>query len=482
MTLTPILVFTLSALLIGWLVPRRWQIWFLLVASLLAVFWLQPALPLRNLDFWLPAGTILLVLFVWSTTQSPPDSSSTSRRPWLYGLLAIFGVCLVLGLTRYQGPACCITSTRPPEIWRIALFLIIGGTAAFLPYFLKRNQRSTAAFAVVLILVIFIFLKSPWLSTQLSSWLREMTGQPVELANPSDIAWLGFSFLAFRLLHVLFDFRAGKIPAMQLEEFATYVLFFPALPAGPIDRVQRFLGDLRQPPDRPRSSSSAQNTLAGGWRILVGVFKKFFLADSLAVIALNSQNASQVESTAWLWVLLYAYALRIYFDFSGYTDIALGVARLMGVRLPENFASPYLKSSLTAFWNSWHITLAQWFRAYYFNPLTRFMRTHLRRVPAWLIILTGQLTTMFLIGIWHGLTWNFAIWGAWHGAGLFINNRWSELTRSRLGSAGERRTLQMALRFGGWFLTFNYVALGWVWFALPSPQMSLDVLRVLTGQ
>jgi alginate O-acetyltransferase complex protein AlgI len=154
----------------------------------------------------------------------------------------------------------------------------------------------------------------------------------------------------------------------------------------------------------------------------------------------------------------------------------------MGVRLPENFDSPYLKSSLTAFWNSWHITLAQWFRAYYFNPLTRFMRTHLRRVPAWLIILTGQLTTMFLIGIWHGLTWNFAIWGAWHGAGLFINNRWSELTRSRLGSAGERRTLQMALRFGGWFLTFNYVALGWVWFALPSPQMSLDVLRVLTGQ
>ena len=111
-------------------------------------------------------------------------------------------------------------------------------------------------------------------------------------------------------------------------------------------------------------------------------------------------------------VLLYAYAWRLYLDFSGYTDIAIGLGRLFGVRLPENFERPYLKPNLTTFWNSWHITLAQWFRAYFFNQLTRALRSRPRPLPAALIILIGQVGTMLLIGLWHGVTWNFVAWGA----------------------------------------------------------------------
>ena len=122
---------------------------------------------------------------------------------------------------------------------------------------------------------------------------------------------------------------------------------------------------------------------------------------------------------------MYAYAFRIFLDFSGYTDIAIALGRLLGVRLPENFAAPYLKPNIALFWNSWHMSLTQWFRAYVFNPLARRLRSATAQIPDWLACLVTQLVTMLLIGLWHGITWSFALWGLWHGIGLFVHNRWS---------------------------------------------------------
>jgi alginate O-acetyltransferase complex protein AlgI len=214
-------------------------------------------------------------------------------------------------------------------------------------------------------------------------------------------------------------------------------------------------------------------------RLAVGIFKKFAVADTLALVALSAQNAAQAHSTFWLWILLYAYAGRIYFDFSGYTDIALGLGRLMGFKLPENFDQPYLKPNLTLFWNSWHMSLAQWFRAYFFNPLTRALRS--RPLPPWLIILIGQAGTMVLIGLWHGVTWNFAAWGVWHAVGLFVHSRYAEFTRPRLGWLEARPALGRAATVAGALLTFHYVVLGWVWFALPNLTLSLSVFGRLFG-
>jgi alginate O-acetyltransferase complex protein AlgI len=179
--------------------------------------------------------------------------------------------------------------------------------------------------------------------------------------------------------------------------------------------------------------------------------------------------------------LLYAFALRIYFDFAGYTDIALGLGALLGIRLPENFNSPYLKTNLTAFWNSWHITLAQWFRSYFFNPFTRALRANRRKLPTWTIILIGQICTMVLIGLWHGFTLNFIVWGVWHALGLFIHNRWSEWARPHASILEKRPRTRQVLSVGGWFITFNYVSLGWVWFALPSLADSMLVFHKLFG-
>jgi D-alanyl-lipoteichoic acid acyltransferase DltB (MBOAT superfamily) len=480
MTIVHILVFTLAALLIGRFFPPRWRTWALLLGSVLGIYWLQPSTPVRWLDFWFPTVSIGLTVLVWAIT-SPPDA--IRRRAAALTAVVLAAALLAVALTRYLGPLCCLTPTPPPGPWPAALAL--AGLAVLLGgiYSLRRSQTLWGgllpAAAILLILVLFLVLKSDPLGRSASAGLRLAGGQSPALASALDLRWLGFSYLAFRLLHALRDFQAGKLPAYGLDEFVTYALFFPTYTAGPIDRSQRFTGDLRRL-CQPETARAPGELALGGWRILLGVFKKFAIADSLALFALNAQNAPQAGSTLWTWILLYAYALRLYFDFSGYTDIALGLGRLLGFNLPENFTAPYLKTNLTAFWNSWHITLAQWFRAYFFNPFTRFLRSG-RKLPTWAVILLGQLSTMLLIGLWHGIALNFALWGLWHGVGLFAHNRWSDWSRPRLAGLETRPRLQTALALGGWLLTFNYVAFGWVWFALPEPGQALQVFRRLFG-
>jgi len=466
MTLAQIAVLGGVAALAG-LTPRR-RTWLLMVASALAVFWMQPATPIRNLDFWLPAGTLALTSLVWAATRQPAGAAER-RVDWL-GAAVLGGLVLLVAATRYLGPLCCLTPTRPPALPLVAAGLVVVSAAGLA---IARGFAACPRLGelfVILLIALFVILKTPAAAQTAAAALRSLSGQTAQLASSFDIRWLGFSYVAFRLLHTLRERIAGRLPSLRLHEFVAYVVFFPAFTAGPIDRVQRFVKDLSNPPD-----------WSGVERLAVGIFKKFVLADGLALMALSADNASQVNSPAWLWVLLYAYSLRLYFDFAGYSDIAIGIGRLAGVHLPENFERPYLKPNLTQFWNSWHMTLAQWFRAYVFNPLTRALRASPRNIPLPLVIFSGQTTTMLLIGLWHGITWNFALWGLWHALGLFVHNRWSEATRGRFAALAERPHLQRLLAVGGALLTFHYVALGWVWFVLPTPADSWRVLMTLFG-
>ncbi|MCU0486506.1 MAG: hypothetical protein MUC85_10425, partial [Anaerolineales bacterium] len=381
MTLTHILVFLVGALLHGYWLRGRWRGWVLLGLSLLAVFWLQPSTPIRYLDFWLPTGSIALSVFVWAAVSRP--SPETKRINWITGA-AIVVIIVLVSLLRYFEPICCLTPTRPPDL--ISTMMGVGALAilAGLNLRLGAGKKPLAGLFILAILVLFIVLKTEPLSLAASIGLRNITGQSANLASSFDIRWLGISYIAFRLLHVLRDHQTGRANNFNLQEFLIYVLFFPALSAGPIDRAPRFAQDLRKP-----FQLTSKEILAGGERLVIGIFKKFVLADTLAVVALSEVSSQQVVSTGWMWVMLYAYALRIYFDFSGYTDIAIGMGRLFGITLPENFEKPYLKPNLTLFWNSWHITLAQWFRAYFFNPITRALRTQSKPIPMFLIILIG---------------------------------------------------------------------------------------------
>jgi D-alanyl-lipoteichoic acid acyltransferase DltB (MBOAT superfamily) len=185
-----------------------------------------------------------------------------------------------------------------------------------------------------------------------------------------------------------------------------------------------------------------------------------------------------VNNSGWLWVTLYAYAFRIFFDFSGYTHIAIGIARIAGINLPENFKRPYLSKNITLFWNNWHITLTQWFRTYYFNPVTRYLRSNYKKVTPVLIIFFTQISTMVLIGLWHGISWNFVIWGLWNGLGLFIHNRWSEKIKPKLSFLDDKPFV-IPYAIVSVLFTFHYIALGWVWFALPTVNESIAVLNKL---
>src|SRR5687767_1352736 len=474
MGLLQIGISVLAALLVGVLTRARGvaRTYLLLATSTLAVYWFQPIVPLRSFDFWLPSISLALVILVWFITSQP---DAWLARQNVYGLFIILGMVVLIDLTRYIFPDPLLTATLPPRFGIVLIFIVAVAIAILIITRLSRAYTSIVSITIILLIVVLLILKSPQLSLQTSIFIRELTRRSAESASASDLRWLGFSYIAFRLIHVLRDKELGRLPDLALPEFATYVVFFPSLSAGPIDRAERFAQDLRKD-----FALTQDDTLLAGQRIAIGLFKKFVVADVLAIIALNDALATQVRTTGWMWVILYAYTFQIYFDFSGYTDIALGIARLVGIRLPENFAAPYTKPNLTQFWNNWHMTLTQWFRAYFFNPFNRWIRAY-KNIPAWMMILIGQLATMLLIGLWHGVTINFILWGAWHGLGLFIQNRWSDFVRVRFPHLRQNTRLQSALYFGGVLLTFHFVALGWVFFALSDPSLSWQVLLMLSG-
>jgi alginate O-acetyltransferase complex protein AlgI len=482
--------------------------WLIYAVSIVCLFWLQPSLPVRYLDFWLPVLTLLLTVLVWMV--SLPKGAAVTRSD-AAALGVMLGIILCLALTRYVTDRPWLTPSIPPAFDAVGTRLVLGALllAAFgaARWNYGEFPRSMQHVIFGIIVLLLVMLKSPELSRLLAQATRASVGQDPALAAASDVRWIGFSYISFRLIAVLRDRLAGKLAAYDLRTFVSYVLFFPSLAAGPIDRIERFARDYRQA-EKPAASDgtalvqptaffaaiapAVSTARLKAWfqdrpedvstaftRIFWGLFKKFVLADMLALVALNPTNALQVHGAGWLWPLTYFYAFQIYFDFAGYTDIAIGIGMLAGIRLPENFNAPYLKSNLAQFWAAWHISLTQWVRSYLFFPLTRAMRT--RKVSAAETLLAGQVATMLVIGLWHGVTWNFFIWGLWHALGLFAQNRWSEAVKPWFAARTLTPGWESALRWIGVAITFNYVALGWIWFVLPSPETSVRVILSMFG-
>ncbi|MEA3327008.1 MAG: MBOAT family O-acyltransferase [Chloroflexota bacterium] len=473
MSLQNILILIASALLIRIVFPGKRRQWALLVVSILAIYWLQPALPIRNMDFWLPTATVGLIFLSWGLTSLKEQLLDPVN--WLGAGLSL-GTLLLIGLTRFVSLEGIITPTRPPQFYLVisALLLIILST--FVLTLFSKPSPGLIWMGILVLLLVFIILKTPFLSLQGSIVLRRIMSQDPSLAKSTDLGWLGFSYVSFRLIHTLIDRMKGRLNEIGLGELLVYTIFYPTVIAGPIDRLQRFRKDLLNP-----EPLSPGKMLQSGERLAVGLFRKFILADALGLIAISGTNVTQVQSAGWLWLMLIAYAFQIFLDFAGYTDIAVGSGILLGFRIPENFNQPYLKPNLTLFWNNWHMTLTQWIRSYFFFPITR----HLRRqgkLPAPLIILITQMSTMLIIGLWHGITLNFVFWGTWHGLGLFIHNRWSAIVGPKVSkiTAG-KPFMTLIFKVSGMCLTFLFVSLGWVWFALPTTGSALITFARLFG-
>jgi D-alanyl-lipoteichoic acid acyltransferase DltB (MBOAT superfamily) len=359
MPLTEILLLAGLALAIG-ILPgyeraRSLRGWLVLAASVVCLFWLQPSTPIRGLDFWLPTATLALTVLAWLLTTPPAER-------WTRANALSAGLVIFIGLTRYLGPGDWLAASRPPVITAVlagvGLLGVLLYSLAWVLHWAGAPKAALAA-AIVLLIALLVVLKTPQLALLAAQGLRGLVGQKAELATALDIRWLGFSYICFRLIHTLRDRQTGRLPVADLRTFASYVIFFPSLLAGPIDRLERFQRDFDV---SPGGDARGEQWTQAGRRLVLGLAKKFIIADTLALVALSPQNAPQVSGAGWMWLLLYIYALQIYFDFSGYTDIAISLGLALGVKLPENFAAPYLKPNLTQFWNAWHMSLTQWFR------------------------------------------------------------------------------------------------------------------------
>ena len=512
--LTFILVLAGGAFLYAALVPGRGRAWALLAGSVAGIYWLQPALPIRFSGFILQTVTIILTIASWALTRSAPSGNMGRGRaqkeaevraeepgllcflPRRFGvcrrsisdsenaiaLLLIGAIAVLMAFNRYLAFGLRITADRPPQPLVVAA--VLGGLGLLLLAWLSRARdevsRRALTAGILIIVLTFIVLKFDPAAVRLAAIWRSLAGQDATLAAPGDLAWLGFSYVAFRLISTMRDRQTGQLPDLNLRDYVIFVLFTPAYIAGPIDRAERFLLDLRALPEMVGLDGA--RFAAGGTRIVTGMFKKFVLADGLAQgFSLTPLNAAQATSTPALWALLYGYAFRLLFDFSGYTDIAIGLGMLFGIRLPENFNWPYLSTTVTNFWQRWHMSLSSWVRFYVFSPLSRSLLRRQPRPSPVLIVFISQMTTMIVIGLWHGITLNFFIWGVWHGLALFAHKQWSDRTRKWYRGLAEKPWQKRAWTLLTWFLTFQYVVLGWVWFLMPTPALALSTFAKLFG-
>jgi alginate O-acetyltransferase complex protein AlgI len=321
----------------------------------------------------------------------------------------------------------------------------------------STNRRILVSAAIIVDLLILAFFKYEDFLAQNVDVILSRLDLP-DLPELHISLPLGISFFTFQSLAYLIDVYCAHIkPAPSLYQYALFKSFFPQLIAGPIARYQQVAGDFE------KDHSSEIYFAEGIRRFVVGLAKKVIIADSLApVVDAIFQTPSGQLSMSMAWLGAISFALQIFFDFSGYSDMAIGLGLLFGIRLPENFRYPYAAKSIREFWRRWHITLSSWFRDYLYIPLGGNRRGNFRTF--------SNLVTVFaLCGLWHGAAWNFVCWGLYHGAFMAL----------------ERTAMARALTALPKVLQHSYalvvVVVGWVIFRSPDLHYAEAMMRAMSG-
>lgn len=331
---------------------------------------------------------------------------------------------------------------------------------------LRSSRRTWLWISLVNNLALLLFFKYARFVAENLNAVFAWTGLPLKLPDPSALMPFGFeyllpvgiSFFTFQSLSYTIDFYLGNVGRERnFLRFATFVCFFPQLMAGPIERARHLLPQFARFPE-----VGLRDVTDGASLFLVGLFKKLALANYLSYYVDRVYGSPGTHGAAALALATMAFGWQIFFDFSGYTDMARGVARVMGFRLILNFNNPYLATGLGEFWSRWHISLSSWFRDYVYIPLGGNRAGTLR-------MYRNLLLTFLVSGIWHGASWNFAIWGLLHGAGVVITR---ELERSDF----YREKVPRVLKQLG---VFVFVSFTWIFFRAGSPGDALLIVRRL---
>jgi alginate O-acetyltransferase complex protein AlgI len=283
---------------------------------------------------------------------------------------------------------------------------------------------------------------------------------------PVIIFPLGLSYIIFRLVHYIIEIYRGSIPRGNFVDFLLYIFFFPTFLAGPVDRFERF-----HPQAVSEKSINLTDLNSALYRIGCGLIKKFIIADSITRFIMPILYSPQDYSRLVLVCVLYGLALRIYMDFAGYTDIALGVSKSFGYKIMENFDRPFLKSNIALFWRSWHISVYSWIRDYFFFPLFGYRASNIK-------IYIGILLTMVVFMLWHNGNMNFLILGIYHGIGLMAWQAFQEIKR-RYPLIRQLTHYRYSNIFSI-FLTFNFVSFGFVFLSQTLPNALFIIQRIVS--
>lgn len=326
---------------------------------------------------------------------------------------------------------------------------------------IERVNKTFFYFGLLVNLFLLIYFKY---SQFLLSNLYSLFNQPMELMT-GDLP-LGISFFTFTQIAYLTDCYKKKINVPSFINYGLFVTFFPHLMAGPILHHHEIMPQFEN-----RIKLLSWKNIALGLAIFsIGMFKKVIIADSLAPYANTVFNTVSQDSVTFIeaWCGSLAYTFQLYFDFSGYSDMAIGLARLFGILFPLNFNSPYKSNNIIQFWHRWHMTLSRFLRDYIYIPLGGNRKGHLNRY-------FNLMITMLIGGLWHGASWTFIIWGALHGVYLIVNHLWQYI-----------KVNYLKLTYSSWFtrfiaqvITFTAIVIAWVFFRAESLTTSLKLIHAL---
>jgi len=379
---------------------------------------------------------------------------------WVFAVFALVSLVLYWSLVPQRlRPYALIVLGSLFYVYNIPAYLIliaalgavtfVIGRLMLLPHVAPRARKALLTLGVVLIAGTLVFFKySKFFAATIDQVARHNI-----VPIPHVVVPLAISFFTFEFVHVLVDVYLGKIGALPLLEFSVFTMFFPTLVAGPIKRFQSFAPQVREIV-APATPSFMLNV----YRIVMGLAKKTIIADSMSLFTQPILTPSDAYGRLDYWAAFFGYAAKIYFDFSGYSDIAIGTSGLLGLRIPENFEMPYRTPNIAQFWRHWHMSLSSWIRDYIFIPLGGSRGSTL-------VTAFNLLVAMALAGLWHGAAWTFVVWGLWHGAGLAACRWWQVVVVPRVRALSEGGP---AVRFVSTVATFAFVGVGWLLFAAPS--------------
>jgi alginate O-acetyltransferase complex protein AlgI len=330
---------------------------------------------------------------------------------------------------------------------------------------MAKSLKSVLGVMLSLVLILFSIRNYPYLNENMTQGAISYLRAPI-----MSVEKLGLSYILFRFIHFLVEAYRKTLHRPDFLTFVNYIFFFPTILAGPIDTYNNFQYWLK----RKRSSYNYSLFFAGVTRIFLGAVKTLGIVPLIISYATDYRELlPDYSPLIALSLSLLAYSAYIYIDFSGYSDIAIGTAYLIGIKTPENFNNPYISANLSEFWKRWHITFSNFLRVYVFKPSIEVYNSIINPRHRLLVTILCYLTTFTICGLWHGDTVNFVYWGLWHGLGLAINKVWMVKVKPQLAfsHSGAYRYLSVGV-------TFIYVTIGWCFFHYSQAEL-IEIYNLL---